>query len=215
MMSSSEVPGRHDPGSAGSAARDRVLVAGMRLFGAQGYAATTVAQIESEAGLRPGSGGLYRHFPSKRQLLEAGIREQLGRQRELFAFIDAPATLAALPLRDRLERVAHAALARLASERDLNRIVLRDLEQFPELLELVRTDEMQRIQSMLARWLSMQSDPAPNLDWDAIATVLMGSVSHFWLLRDAMTTHPSGLDEERFVRVLAEVTARMLERPNA
>ncbi len=200
-----------DPGVTGSAARGRVLAAGMKLFGAQGYTATTVAQIESAAGLRPGSGGLYRHFDSKQGLLEAGVREQLGRQRELFAFIEDPAALAALPLRDRLATVARAALARLESERDLNRIILRDLEQFPELLELVRTQEMQRIQSMLSGWLSAQSGATAELDWDAVATVLMGSVSHFWLLRDAMGTHPSGLDEDRLVRTLADVTARMLE----
>lgn len=200
--------------SPGSTARDRVLAAGMRLFGSQGYAATTVAQIEAAAGLRPGSGGLYRHFSSKQHLLEAGVREQLGAQRELFAFIDDASSLATLPLRDRLETVARAALARLSSERDLNRVILRDLEQFPALLDLVRTEEMQRIQSLLARWLSSQSIPAPALDWDAVATILMGTTSHFWLLRDAMGTHPSGLDEERFVRALAEVTARMLEQPS-
>ena len=144
-------------------------------------------------------------------MLEAGVREQFGRQRELFAFIDAPDALAALALQDRLETVARAALARLASERDLNRIVLRDLEQFPELLEFVRTEEMQRIQAMLAHWLSAQSDSAQVLDWDAVASVLMGSVSHFWLLRDVMGTHPAGLEEERFVSTLAEVAARMLE----
>lgn len=203
--------GPTETGSPGSEARERVLVAAMRLFGSHGYAATTVAQIEAAAGLRPGSGGLYRHFPSKRDLLEAGVREQLARQRELFAFIDDPAALAALPLRARLETVAGAALARLASERDLNRIVLRDLDDFPDLLDLVRTEEMQRIQSLLARWLSAQSVSGEPLDWDGIATMLMGSVSHFWLLRDVMGTHPSGLDEERFVRTLAGVTARMLE----
>lgn len=196
--------------SAGTAARDRVLDAAMRLFGSQGYSATTIAQIESAAGLRPGSGGLYRHFTSKRELLESGVREQLRAQPELFALIGDPAELAARPLRERLEVVAHAALARLTSERDLNRIILRDLEQFPQLLEMVRVDEMQRIQSMLARWLSIQADPDLHLDWDAVATVLMGSVSHFWLLQDAMGSHPSELDEDRFVRALADLVSRVL-----
>jgi hypothetical protein len=34
----------------------------MRLFGEQGYAATTVVEIEAAAGLSPGSGSLDRHF---------------------------------------------------------------------------------------------------------------------------------------------------------
>lgn len=44
--------------------RQRIIAEAMRLFGGQGYATTTIAQIESATGLSPGSGGLYRHFPS-------------------------------------------------------------------------------------------------------------------------------------------------------
>ena len=56
--------------------RQRIIAEAMRLFGEQGYAATTVAQVEAAAGLSPGSGSLYRHFPSKRALLAEGVRRQ-------------------------------------------------------------------------------------------------------------------------------------------
>lgn len=49
----------------------------MRLFGEQGYSATSVAQIEAAAGLRPGAGGLYAHFRSKEALLRAGLEALL------------------------------------------------------------------------------------------------------------------------------------------
>lgn len=49
----------------------------MRLFGEQGYAATSVAQIEAAAGLSPGAGGLYAHFRSKDALLRAGLEALL------------------------------------------------------------------------------------------------------------------------------------------
>ena len=52
--------------------RQRLVAEAMRLFGEQGYAATTVAEIEAAAGLSPGSGSLYRHFPSKQALLAEG-----------------------------------------------------------------------------------------------------------------------------------------------
>ncbi len=55
------------------ATRTRLLACAMRLFGELGYAATTVAQIEQAAGLSPGSGGLYRHFRSKQDLLSQGL----------------------------------------------------------------------------------------------------------------------------------------------
>ena len=201
------------PGSAPVPTRDRVLSHAMRLFGEQGYSATTVAQIESAAGLRPGTGGLYRHFASKRDLLEAGVREQLASQRELIAFIAAPADLVSASLRERLVAIAKAALARLDEERDLNRIILRDLRDFPELIRLVRANEMNSIQSVLSEWLAAQAGPdAADVDWSALAAVLMGSVSHYWVLRDSMGTHPSGVDEERYLSVLADlVMARLTE----
>ncbi len=183
----------------------------MTLFGTRGYNATSVAQIEEAAGLRPGSGGLYRHFASKRQLLEDGIREQLASQGELLDAIGDPALFAALPLTDRLAAVAGAALDRLASERDLNRIILRDLDRFPDLLDLVRAHEMARIQALFARWLPAQTERPPELDWDAVAAMLIGSISHFWLLQDIFGTHPSGLDAERYLRGVAETTARILD----
>jgi AcrR family transcriptional regulator len=184
----------------------------MRLFGEQGYAATTVAQIESAAGLKAGSGGLYRHFASKKELLDAGVREQVASQRQLVSFLSDPEGLGALPLRERLAAIAKAALVRLDQERDLNRIILRDLKGFPELSELVRTEEMNNIQAVLTGWLRVQIDPAPRgVDWDALAAALMGSVSHYWMLRDSMGTHPSGVDEERYLEALADLAAARLE----
>lgn len=60
--------------------RDRLVTEAMRLFSAQGYEATSVSQIESAAGLAPGSGALYHHFKSKEALLEEGIGRQLDRR---------------------------------------------------------------------------------------------------------------------------------------
>ena len=118
--------------------RDVVVAAAMDLFGRQGYRATTIAQIESAAGLSPGAGGLYRHYRSKRALLEEGLRRQAAQGRGLAAFLDDPAGLAALPLRDRLAAVARAGLRRLEEERDVNRLLVRDLAAFPDLLAQVR-----------------------------------------------------------------------------
>ena|ERR1700761_4288291 len=60
--------------------RDRLVTEAMRLFGEQGYQATSITQIEAAAGLAPGSGALYHHFKSKEALLEAGIDRQLDRR---------------------------------------------------------------------------------------------------------------------------------------
>src|SRR5262245_23970473 len=52
---------------------EEVLAHAMRLFAERGYSRTSVADIQKAAGMRPGSGALYKHFASKEALLEAGI----------------------------------------------------------------------------------------------------------------------------------------------
>src|SRR4051794_17618171 len=147
MSSSSTRADRRDDGGT----RRRVLDAAMDLFGRQGYRATTIAQIEQAAGLAPGAGGLYRHFPSKRALLEAGLRRQFDAGQELAELLDP----AAVPTDavGALVAVARAGLRRLEQERDLNRVLVRDLADFPDLLAEVRDRELRRVHRALVAWL--------------------------------------------------------------
>ncbi|WP_043183092.1 TetR/AcrR family transcriptional regulator [Streptomyces sp. NRRL F-5123] len=195
--------------------RARVVAEAMRLFGEQGYARTTVAEIERAAGLSPGSGSLYRHFRSKEELLAEGVRAKVAENAGLLAMIGDPQAMAALPLRERLAGLARAGLRRLEQERDLNRMVVRDLAAFPALLDEVREGEMRRIHAAVAQWLRMQAGAgdAAERDWEALAVVLVGSVSHFWLLRDVFGTHPSGLDEDRWVTAFVDLAERLLQQP--
>jgi AcrR family transcriptional regulator len=184
----------------------------MDLFGRHGFASTTVAQIEAAAGLSAGSGGLYRHFPSKRALLEAGLRRQADTGRGLLAFLDNPVALAAMPPRDQFLAVARAGLRRLDEERDVNRLLLRDLAAFPDLLEQVRQQELRRVFDALAKWLADGAVGPSDTDWPAVAAVLMAAVSHYWILTDVFTgSHPHGVSEDRFLTVLAGMTASLIE----
>lgn len=187
-----------------------MLDAAMDLFGRQGYRATTIAQIEQAAGLAPGAGGLYRHFPSKRALLEAGLRRQFDAGRELAEVLD-PASVPAEDSVGTLVAVARAALRRLEQERDLNRVLVRDLADFPDLLVEVRDRELRRVHGALVAWLRASPNPVATADDDieALAAVLMGAVSHFWVLRDVFGgEHPLGVDEERYLAALAALAAR-------
>ena len=145
-MSSSSTRGDRPGGTA--ATRERVLDAAMDLFGRQGYRATTIAQIEAAAGLAPGAGGLYRHFRSKRELLEAGLRRQFATGRELDGRLD-PAGVPQGAGPAAFLAVARAGLRRLEQERDLNRVLLRDLAAFPDLLSEVRDHELRRVHHRL------------------------------------------------------------------
>jgi AcrR family transcriptional regulator len=103
--------------------RERLVTEAMRLFGEQGYRATSVAQIEAAAGLAPGSGALYHHFKSKQALLEAGIDRQLDRRR---AMRDIRALFAGLgDLRSELTMLGRYILSVLDEESQLLQIASR------------------------------------------------------------------------------------------
>jgi AcrR family transcriptional regulator len=183
----------------------------MRLFGIQGYSGTTVSEIEAAAGLSGGSGSLYRHFPSKEALLSAGIREQIARGGELLSRIQEASPAAGAPLRSSLTAIALAGLRRLEQEQDFNRILVKDLSLFPELLEIARTQEIARMHVAIADWLrSHASLGGESKDWAAMATVIIGSISHYWLLRDIFGAHPAHVDEERFLTALVEMVVAAL-----
>jgi hypothetical protein len=123
------------------------------------------------------------------------------------AYLDDPAALAGLPRRERFLAVARAGLRRLGEERDVNRLLLRDLASFPDLLEQVRAQELKRVHDAFTAWLDRE-DPADS-DRAALATVLMSAVSHYWVLADVFGgRHPHGVDEERFLQSLATLAEK-------
>ena len=192
--------------------RQRIIAEAMRLFGEQGYTATTVAQVEAAAGLSPGSGSLYRHFPSKQALLAAGVRQQIAAGEELLSFIADPAGLATLGRSERLAVIARAGLRRLDQERDLSRLLVRDLATFPDLLAEMAQEEIEPVYRVVAAWLAEQAATrAQERDWPALAAVLVNATSHYWLLGDIFGKHPAGIDEDRYVAALAELAAGLLD----
>lgn len=184
-----------------------ILREAMWLFGEHGYSATTVAQIEAAAGLAPGSGGMYKHFPSKQAVLEAGVRERIEAPDQLPALFAS--ITAAHSLRSALGAIVLAGLERLDSERDLNRILLRDLAQFPDLLALFRDAELARLHSGLTRALQSLGVAAAS----STAAVLISAVSHYWVLSDIFGgTHPLGIDRSTFAEAVADLIAATIER---
>jgi AcrR family transcriptional regulator len=188
----------------------------MRLFGEQGYQATSVAQIEEAAGLSPGSGSLYKHFRSKRELLEAGLDAILATPHAL-----SPTTAAEQPIPeravDRLKARVEAGFARLEQDRDVSRLLFRDLDRFPDLLKRFGSEEIARIQEDTAASLSRLAGAAgaeeSDTDWEALAAALQGAVTHYWLLEDRFGTHPTGVSRTRFVDALVHLAALAIDEP--
>ena len=188
--------------------RERVIDEAMRLFGERGYAATTIADIESAAGLSSGSGGLYRHFASKRAILEAGVQRQIASNAELLKELaQQPANNATLTVK--LQALGNAGIDRLDRERDLTRLLLHDLRNFPDLLASAAANEIQPVHAGLAAWLT-QENSGTTIDAPALAAVLAGATAHYWLLRDIFGEHPSGVSQQRYVSALAQMVELVL-----
>lgn len=63
--------------------RQRIVEAAQRLIKDKGFRRTTIADLERAVGLRPGGGGLYRHFASKDEVLEEVVGQYADRVRIL------------------------------------------------------------------------------------------------------------------------------------
>lgn len=102
--------------------KDRIRGAALGLFLAEGYQKTSIARIETEAGLVPRAGAFYRHFESKEALLadlaQSSISETLEEfdLEELAAFGNTRSELVAIALKYEEEARRRRPFARLIDE---------------------------------------------------------------------------------------------------
>lgn len=191
------------------ATAEQILTEAMGLFAERGYERTSVADIQVAAGLTAGSGALYKHFPSKRAVLEAGI------ERHIDAAEEARGRLlggtAAEP-QEAVERLAWAVLEQFGEERDALRIVFRDLEQFPELLTKVRDRRIRPAFAEVADALraGIKAGKVRNHDPEAVAAVILGSLVFYRILDHLVGEKPGQVDETRFVRAWVDLVTTAL-----
>jgi AcrR family transcriptional regulator len=191
-----------------SPAADRILREAMRLFAERGYERTSIADIQAAAGLAPGSGALYKHFPSKEAVLAAGMEDFVAgaeRARELIRTVPGPAE-------DALEVLGRAAMQMLTDDRDVLRIVWRELEQFPALRDEIRERRMQGTYAAIADWLRERAARGELRveDPEATAAVLLGALTSFKLFQALFGESPVRLDDDRFVLAWLRVMLRGL-----
>ncbi len=200
--------------------RERIVEESLRLFAERGYAATSVAEIESASGLSPGAGGLYRHFRSKYEVLAAAVNEHAARTRARLSatLLDTRATASAEPsagtpagVEERLAALCRAGLAKVAEESRLTRVFFRDLGQFPELMAVVRDGLFQPMFDALRAWFQAQPEYAGvRADWPSVCAVLGGAVVHFRLLHDTMAEPAVGAERDRFVATWVRLALGLL-----
>jgi AcrR family transcriptional regulator len=178
--------------------RVRFVQEATRLFAERGYASTSVADVQVACGLTGGSGALYKHFSSKRALLEAVV----GRHLETLAH--GARDVASDPPQDPrafLRVVGASVLHGIERDRDLIRIIFRDLDAFPELLEEIWEGVLDNLYRGLREWIERERSSG-RIDVDdpaATASVLLASLTYYQILDSLIGRVPGGIERERYV----------------
>ena len=149
--------------------KDRLVTEAMRLFGEQGYQATSITQIEAAAGLAPGSGALYHHFKSKEALLEAGIDRQLDRRRAMHDIRNLFAGLG--DLRIELTMLGRYVLTVLDEETQLLQIAARTPPDQSPRLNNAYAALIEGLYAEVADWIKGWAPKISDHDAKAIAAV--------------------------------------------
>ncbi|MQA11975.1 MAG: TetR family transcriptional regulator [Pseudonocardiaceae bacterium] len=177
--------------------RQRILAEAIRLFSTRGYGATTVAEIQVACGLTAGSGALYKHFPSKKALLEHAVREHvdtMARKHE-----DAATQLPEDP-REALRLIADTVWEVIETDRDLIRIMLREFDGFAELFEQMWQGVLANLYRQCTAWIAAQRElgTVDVADPEATTAVLIGSLTYYPLLEAMIGHSPGDVEPERF-----------------
>jgi AcrR family transcriptional regulator len=190
--------------------RDRLVTEAMRLFGEQGYQATSITQIEAAAGLAPGSGALYHHFKSKEALLEAGIDRQLDRRR---AMHDIRTLFAGLgDLRIELTMLGRYVLTVLDEETQLLQIAARTPPDQSPRLNNAYAALVEGLYAEVADWIKGWVPNISTQDATAIAAVGVDALLGNRATNTVFRVPAMDMQDEEFI---AEWTAMLAGRVEA
>ena len=177
--------------------RDRLLDAAIALFARQGYASTSVADIQQACGLSPGSGALYKHFPSKKALLQEATRrhvEQIGAMRDEYDRTRPSDTKSAL------RQGAEQIWASFDNNAQLLRVMFREPEALDEMIDDLWSAVAATAYQRTARALSAAKDAGVSQveDPEATSTVLVAALAYLPIVQMLIRRTPGKLDADRF-----------------
>ncbi|HET9143242.1 TetR/AcrR family transcriptional regulator [Actinophytocola sp.] len=188
-----------------SGTRERIMDVALRLFAAQGVAATPVTAIEAGAGLSAGSGSFYRHFRDKHELLSAVL------DRELAKVAEDPITWVRSPSPQRppetelAERLG-AELAFLRRLLPMIAILMWERAGPNDLAGRVRQTMTARgIELGIADLLLQAPTPPVKDDPAAAATVLISAQLGYFLSTEYFGAPPGDVEADRFTAMLARL----------
>lgn len=181
----------------------------LKLFAAKGYAATSVADIQRASGLAPGSGALYKHFSSKRELLEAAVASRIDSivtAREQFD--------AGRPggVEQAVRTAGQLIWGNLKQSEDLLKVMLREPDELGDLdqktWQVITNNAYQRFADELQASNQRRRTNIP--DPEASAAVAIGALSYAATLQALTGRMPGNIDEERYFEAWVHQTVSLL-----
>jgi AcrR family transcriptional regulator len=183
------------PGDANT--RDRLLDAAIALFARQGYASTSVADIQQACGLSAGSGALYKHFPSKSALLQEATRHQVD---QIVAAREAHDRSRPADAHEALRRGAEQIWGTIEGNANLLRVMFREPEAIEdyadELWSAVTFNAYDLMSSALSAAAAAGSSAAE--DPEATSAVLLSGLVYLPIVQILIGRSPGGIDGDRF-----------------
>ena len=157
-----------------------------------------MGDIEAAAGLVPRSGGLYKHFRSKEEVLSAAIERHVREMERARERLDM------MPLGDmraELTLAARWALAELGEEQLVMKVVQKDGDRFPELVaevvERIVAPGHEQAARMFERFMAEAG--IEGRDPRATAAVAVGSLIDYTLEQTMFGVPPGGVGENEFI----------------
>jgi AcrR family transcriptional regulator len=152
---------------------------------------------------------LYKHFASKEELLRAGVERHV---RELDSVTDVVSLLPLSDLRSELTLLVRWLLLELDRERDLHRVLEKEGDQFPDLVELMWSNVVRRgyqHATEIARRRLKALPDAEAIDVEALAAFAVGGIVNYRRNQWTFGHTPLEVDEDRLIAVFVELFVRL------
>lgn len=185
---------------------DTILDVALRLFSEKGFDGATITEIEREAGLKPGTGSFYRHFPSKEAAFTAVIEREIARSAARHKDRMRWPRPAISSRRDEMALAFHESLEGFAHHEALIRILGRDGPRLGKLRQAIR-------RTMLDQWARREAallgggegDTIEHEDPEALALVVISALSGYHLAGRFFGASFKRVSPDRFASALADL----------